>query len=270
MKICALDLETIPSQVISETARPQFDPNDIKVGNVKDPIKINEKIEKARQEFEIGLSKKMSTDKDLCQITTFVGYIYTTSIGKKKIINEEVLQWPPLDSEYEVVDGAWDFIKWAYSKKIPLVTFNGNGFDLPVLFAAAMRLDIPISKSMYDALIFRYENNHHYDLMKILTGETHPVAGKTLDFYLSLFQLGNKTEDMDGSKVYPLWQAKEYDKISEYCKQDVLMTAKLFERVEPWIVKDVDVADGEIEEDAGRELNDQPWIDAKSPETGII
>jgi len=263
MKIAVFDIETIPNQFLPEGVTPEFDPDTVKIGNIKDQAKIDEKVKMACVEFEAGLAKKMSTDKDLCQVTIFVGYIFTNSIAKERIIAKRILQWPPLDEEYEVVSGAWDFIRNAYSDKTPLVSFGGNGFDLPVLFAAAMRLDIPISRSMYDAITYRYENERHYDLMRSLTGEIHPVRGKSLEFYLNCFQLGNKTTDMDASKVYPAWQAKEYTKISEYCEQDVLMTAKLFERVEPWIAKDVETGDGEIEKDVEEALENEPWIDAK-------
>lgn len=264
MKIAAFDIETIPNQSLPEGITPEFDSAEIKVGNAGSE-KAQEKIDKERAKFEEGLAKKMSIDKDLCQVTTFVGYIYTTSIVEEKIIDKKVLQWPPLDEEYEVIYEAWDFIKRAYNNKIPLVSFGGNGFDLPVLFTAAIRLDVPLSRSMYDAITFRYENNHHYDLMRSLTGEIHPVRGKSLEFYLNCFRLGQKTTDMDGSQVYPAWQAKEYTKISEYCEQDVLMTAKLFERVAPWIAKDADKAEKEIEEDKGQELSDDElWVDDKT------
>ena len=245
MKIAVFDIETIPNQFLPEETKTEFTET-IKTGNLKDQDKIDAKV-----------NKKMSTDKDLCQITTFVGCTY-----KEKALEVKVLQWPPLDEEYEVVSGAWDFIRRAYSDKIPLVSFGGNGFDLPVLFAAAMRLDIPVSRSLYDAITYRYENDRHYDLMRSLTGETHPVTGKSLNFYLGLFRLGKKTEGMDGSQVYPAWQAKEYIKISEYCEQDVLMTAKLFDRVEPWICKVADTEDGEIGKDVEEALEDEPWIDA--------
>jgi len=263
MIIACIDCETIPSQSLPEDLIPQFDPDSVKIGNVKDPIKIEEKINQARSEFEEDLDKKMSTDKDLCQVTTFVGYIYTTSMVEKKVIDKKIFQWPPLDEEYEIIYGAWDFIKYAYNNKIPLVSFGGNGFDLPVLFAAAIRLDIPISRSMYDNITYRYENKYHYDLMRSLTGEIHPVRGKSLEFYLNCFQLGHKTDGMDGSQVYPAWQAKEYAKISEYCEQDVLMAAKLFERVEPWIIKEIETGEGEIDKETEEALENEPWIDAR-------
>ncbi len=265
MKICVIDCETIPSTILPEACLPQFDADEIKVGNAG-PAKAQEKIDKEKAKFDEGLAKKMATDKDLCQVTTFVGYTYTTSITEDKIIDKKVLQWPPLDEEYEVVYGAWDFIKHAYNAKIPLVSFGGNSFDLPVLFAAAIRLDISLSRSMYEAITFRYENDRHYDLMRSLTGEIHPVRGKSLEFYLNLFQLENKTIDMDGSQVYPAWQAKEYTKIAEYCEQDVFTLAKLFERVAPWLAKEVDRIEENIEEDKGQEVSDDElWMQPIKP-----
>ena len=43
---------------------------------------------------------------------------------------------------------------------------------------------------------------------------------------------------MDGSKVYPMFQEGKIAEILEYCKQDVLATAQLFERVAPWIYRE--------------------------------
>ena len=247
MGYLVFDIETIVSQEISPEMLEAF-AETIKTGNIKDQAKIDEKI-----------NKKLGTDKDMCQVCTFVGYAHT-----KETVIKRVLQWPPLD-EYEVVSGAWDFIKHAYNDKIPLVTFGGNGFDLPVLYTAAMRLDIPVSRSMYEAITYRYENDRHYDLMRSLTGEIHPVTGKNLDFYLGLYKLGSKTPGMDGSLVYPAWKNGEYKLISDYCERDVEMTGALFERVSPWIRKANDTSDGEIviDEEDQKKLDEAPWEDAK-------
>jgi len=227
MKTITFDIETIPRQNLPEGVRPEFDPDSVKLGNVKDPSKIDDKIQKAREEFVEGLDKKMSLDPDLCEVVM----VSFSTDGKMKSFGLDI-------EEYERVYEAWSNIISAYQGRIPLVSFNGIGFDLPVLLHSAIRLDVPVSPFIYSAITPRYGNHHHYDLMRILTGEIHPVTGKSLDFYLQLFGLGAKSGD--GSQVYGMWQAKEYDKLKAYCEQDVLMTAKLFERVEPWIVKETE------------------------------
>jgi len=261
MEILTLDIETIPRQDLPEALQPQFDPSEVKLGNLKDPDKVSFKLAEAEVEFNQGLAKKMSVDPDLCQVTTFVGYVYETARTETKVSKKVELQWPPEDEEYEVVFEAWDCIKQAYNRKIPLVTFNGTGFDLRVLFTAAMRLDIPVSRVMYDRLIAKWDNPYHYDLMRILTGENHPVRGKNLDFYLHLYGVGGKMEGMDGSKVYEAWQAKEYAKILEYCGVDVLRTAQLFDRVQYWMpIENIEQVD--MSPDEGKDLfGDALWAE---------
>jgi len=56
------------------------------------------------------------------------------------------------------------------------------------------------------------------------------------DFFLRLFGIGEKTIDMDGSKVYEKWLNGDHDIIKEYCEDDVLSTCKLFARIEPWVL----------------------------------
>lgn len=224
IKFAVFDIETIPGQSLPQDLIPQFDPDSVKVGNIKDQVKIDEKIETAQKEFEEGLSKKMSLDPDLCEVVCFVCQ------------NEKVFSFPPPHDE-QFITNAWWLIERAYHDHIPLVSYNGIGFDLPVLLHSAMKLDIPVSPQMYSDLTKKYDNRYHYDLMQILAG-WDKTKWKSLDFYLKLFGIGEKSGD--GSQVYDMWKVGEYDKVKAYCEQDVAMTAKLFERLEPWIVKELD------------------------------
>lgn len=233
MLIGCIDLESIPSQVLPKECRPEFNPDDVKLGNLKDPYKIEAKMAEEKKKFQESLNKKMSTDPALCQVCTFVGYQYNTKISEAE--TKQVIQYPPKD-EYEVIYEAWDFIKYCYNEKIPLVTFNGKGFDLPVLFFRAMLLDIPVDQGMYQNFMDKWKvTKHHYDLMQVFCGP-HPEKGKTFDFYLRLFGVGEKTIDMDASKVYEKWLNDEYDIIKAYCEDDVSNLCKLFIRIAPWII----------------------------------
>lgn len=234
MIIGGIDIETIPSQVLPKGCFPAFEPDNVKIGNLKDPHKIKLKLADEKKKFEESLSKKMATDSALCQVCTFVGYYYDTNTNH--LVDKKVAQWPPADTEYSVVFEAWDFIKQCYESRIPLVSFAGKTFDLFVLFYRAMLQDIPIDQAMYKLLTEKWNvTKHHYDLMQILVGP-YPERGKDLEFYLRLFDQGEKTIDMDGSKVYEKWLNDEHDIIREYCEDDVLSTCKLFARIEPWII----------------------------------
>ena len=220
MKIGCFDIETVPGQNLPEDCRADI-VETVKCGNLG-PEKAKEKID-----------KKMATDPVSCQVTTFCGILYDTS--KHEEIARVSTQWPPEESEYECIYRAWEFINGCHSSRTPLVSFNGIGFDLPVLLFRAMVTDVRVEQGMYEQLTKKWGTKQHYDLMLVLSG-WNPSRWKKFDFYLGLFGIGKKTDDMDGSKVYAAWQAKEYDKIQRYCEEDVMNLCRLFERVEHWIV----------------------------------
>lgn len=224
MNFATFDIETIPSTTLPEGVTPEFDPDTVKVGNIKDPVKAKGKIGQAKLDFDEALNKKMSLDPDLCEVVCFVG-------------NKEGINYSQWTAKAELVKYAWDFIKDAYLDHIPLVSFNGTGFDLPVLWHQAMKLNIPVSPQVYYDLTKRYDNKYHYDIMELLsTWDFAKKKTKPLAFYLKLFGIGEKTGD--GSEIYGWHKAGEYDKIREHCEQDVKLTAKLFEKLAPYIVKE--------------------------------
>jgi predicted PolB exonuclease-like 3'-5' exonuclease len=73
------DIETIPNQ---NRLAPEFDPESVKVGNLKDAAKIADKIAEAKTEWESGLSKKLSLDGDLCEIVFREGRTLVSWNGK--------------------------------------------------------------------------------------------------------------------------------------------------------------------------------------------
>ena len=208
MKYCVIDLESIPCQSLSEDLKADFIKT-VKAGNLG-PEKAQEKID-----------KKMSLDPDLCEVVCFVANSYHY-FGDGHMHTKEV-------------QIAWDLISKAYFDHIPLVSFNGIAFDLPVLWHQAMKLNIPVSPQMYSDLTKKYDNKWHYDLMELLANWDRS-KWKSLNFYLKLFGIGEKTGD--GSQIYGWWQAGLYENIREHCETDVKLTAKLFEKLQDYIVRE--------------------------------
>lgn len=241
MRILTIDCETIPNMSIPESCRPTFDPDSIKLGNLKDPIKIEAKLAEEREAFEGKLCKTMSTDPALCQVCTFVGIEFDTDAMEP--VSEVAMQLTAEDEndDLEIITNAWNQIHKAYQERIPLVTFNGIGFDLPVLLFRAICQDVPVDRVMYDRLTMKYKNQFHYDLMQALAGWDKQRWNK-LEFYLNLFGIGTKG-GMDGSQVYSAYMVGEYDKIKSYCRNDVMATSKLFARVAPWYYFELEGAD---------------------------
>jgi predicted PolB exonuclease-like 3'-5' exonuclease len=120
-----------------------------------------------------------------------------------------------------------------------LVSWNGGGFDLPVLHYRALLHGV--SAPNYWEIgeseqAFRYNNylsRYHYrhmDLMDILAAY-QPRANAPLDEIAVMLGLPGKM-GMEGSKVWDAFQRGEIDAIRNYCETDVLNTYLIYLRFE--------------------------------------
>jgi predicted PolB exonuclease-like 3'-5' exonuclease len=118
-----------------------------------------------------------------------------------------------------------------------LVSWNGSGFDLPVLHYRAMRHKV--SAPLYwqtgeGQTAFRYNNYisryhmRHTDLMDLLA-LYNGRAYVPLDQMAGLLGYPGKL-GMDGSKVWPTYQAGDIEKIRQYCETDVMNTYLVYLR----------------------------------------
>lgn len=112
-----------------------------------------------------------------------------------------------------------------------LITWNGSGFDLPVLHYRC--LIHGISSRRYwdkgqDDRSFQYNNylsryhDRHTDLMDVLAAYNFR-ANAPLDELAKLCGFPGKL-GMDGSQVWPTWLAGGIDDIRAYCETDVVNT----------------------------------------------
>lgn len=117
-----------------------------------------------------------------------------------------------------------------------LVTWNGRGFDLPVLNMRALRWGVPWGW-YYDSqgTRYRYSTEGHLDLMDFLSDYGASRQMK-LDDVAHLVGLPGKaaSDGFDGSQVAEL-VARPYAeenrlKVARYCLQDVIQTALVFLR----------------------------------------
>ena len=140
----------------------------------------------------------------------------------------------PGDGERELVKRFFDGI----DKYTPqLVTWNGSGFDLPVLHYRALFHGIVASRYWDlgdDDRDFKWNNyisrfhTRHIDLMDLLAGYQNR-AFAPLDDIAQLCGLPGKL-GMDGSKVWQAWREGKIDAIRDYCETDVANTYLLFQR----------------------------------------
>jgi 3'-5' exonuclease len=120
-----------------------------------------------------------------------------------------------------------------------LVSWNGGGFDLPVLHYRALAAGVNASRyweTGEEDSAFRYNNYlsryhwRHIDLMDVLSG-FQPRARASLADTAALLGLPGKL-GFDGSQVWDAWLAGEIMRIRRYCETDVLNTYLVYLRFE--------------------------------------
>jgi len=109
-----------------------------------------------------------------------------------------------------------------------LVTYNGRGFDLPVLFHRSITHGVTEGRQRIRqaAQDNRYRPSVHVDLMDVVT-----FAGAASRWPLAAYALGygfaSPKQDMDGAQVGPAVAAGRLLDVVRYCAGDVLATAHM-------------------------------------------
>lgn len=138
--------------------------------------------------------------------------------------------------EAEIIQRFFDGIE----KYTPdLISWNGGGFDLPVLHYRAMRHGIQAPRyweSGNEDQAFRFNNylnryhTRHLDLMDVLSS-FQARARVSLQSMAMLLGLPGKL-GMSGDKVWDAYLAGQIDVIRNYCETDVLNTFLVYLRFE--------------------------------------
>ena len=140
----------------------------------------------------------------------------------------------PDDPERELIQRFFDGID-KYSPQ--LVSWNGGGFDLPVLHYRGLRHRVQASRYWdmgEDDREFKWNNYisryhaRHLDLMDLLA-MYQPRASAPLDEMAQLLGFPGKI-GMSGGKVWEKFQAGRIDDIRAYCETDVVNTYLVYLR----------------------------------------
>ena len=124
---------------------------------------------------------------------------------------------------------------WKYYNRPTLVTFNGRGYDLPLLELAAFRYGLVLPEwfkstgPSYDQSRYRYNSNAHIDLLDFFSNYGAMRVSGGLNLLTTLIGKPGKT-GMDGSQVQDMFDAGKVQEINNYCRQDVLDTYFVFLR----------------------------------------
>ena len=156
----------------------------------------------------------------------------------------------PESTEAELIQHFFDGIE---RYRPTLVSWNGSGFDLPVLHYRGL-LHGAVAPRYWDEgdgdKEFRFNNyinrfhKRHTDLMDVLAGYQMQSAAP-LDEIAALAGFPGKM-GMDGAQVLDAWLAGEVDGIRHYCETDVLNTYGIYLR---WLLNAGHLTPDELEQE---------------------
>lgn len=112
-----------------------------------------------------------------------------------------------------------------------LVTYNGRGFDLPVIAMRCLRHGIPFRHYYQNRDVrYRFSPEGHLDLMDFVADYGASKASR-LDIIAKLCGMPGKV-GVDGKDVGPLVHAGRIEEVRNYCLCDVVQTAAVLLRVQ--------------------------------------
>lgn len=135
-------------------------------------------------------------------------------------------------SEKEILSEFLGFI----DKHTPrLISYNGRGFDLPMMMIRAMKYNLSVPKyfnsnDKWCNYKTRYDGAWAMDLLDFIS-DFRAVSGLKLDTLCASLGLPGKY-DVHGDQVIELYYDNELEKINEYCQSDALNTYWLFLKYE--------------------------------------
>jgi hypothetical protein len=184
----------------------------------KPRLSLLDAITEAREAPTKTISE-MSFDPDTLRIIA-VGY----AVGDE----EPVTLTLDTCTEFEMLCQIW----MAMEMERPWVTYNGLRFDIPAIVARSMLLGVkPTVKVDWR----RYGNSQQCDLMEVLSlGGLRKWKG--LKKVAPLYGIDVPVTEVDGSNVFSLYQANDWETISRYLASDIEVTRALYRKVQGYFL----------------------------------
>ena len=219
--ILAFDIETIPD---AHAIRPLHDfPNDISDADVVEYALQKRRAQNGSDFLPLHLHRVVAIS---CCLRWSDDKVHVSTIGKIE------------DDEATVLRKFYDLLE-RYTPQ--LVSWNGGGFDLPVLHYRSLIHGISAARywdmgdgDFGDSRDFKWNNYlsryhmRHCDLMDVLA-MYNGRANAPLDQMAKLCGFPGKM-GMDGSKVWDAFQQGQLQEIRDYCETDAANTYLMFMR----------------------------------------
>jgi DNA polymerase elongation subunit (family B) len=128
--------------------------------------------------------------------------------------------------EAELLQRFWDVLE---RKRPRLVSFNGRGYDGPMLMIRSAQLGVACSRNLVPN---RYSIAEHCDLSDVLSFMGARREMYRLDYWCRRFGVESPKGGLDGSQVGRAYREGRIEEIGEYCLRDVRATGELYRKLE--------------------------------------
>jgi 3'-5' exonuclease len=204
---------------------------------------------------------------------TFVPYTYqipTAIVIAKLDKNYDLIDLVSLDEPefrpHVMTDSFWR--GWESYGRPQWITFNGRGFDLPVMELAAFRYGLSVpnwfknDSNSYSQPRNRFNVASHFDLQEFITNSGATWFRGGLDLLARLLGKPGKM-DVKGEQVQEMYNAGQLKEISDYCRCDVLDTYFVFLRVMVML--------GRIDREREKEIvkNAKCWLETRQLQCSV-
>jgi predicted PolB exonuclease-like 3'-5' exonuclease len=203
-----VDLETVGIDTASDYLEPIEAPS-----NYKNP----EAIEKYIKDATAKALDRCALDVDLCRIVALGHGEADWNSDHVIICRDEETEAAALESLAKQITNVAGVVQ-------TLISFNGFGYDLPVLMRRAQYLGVTFPLLNLD----RYRTSH-IDLMQKLTFNG-AIKAHSLKFYCSRFGLPVE-DNIDGSQIAALVKAGDWAAVESHCRSDLKLTRFLAQKL---------------------------------------
>lgn len=128
--------------------------------------------------------------------------------------------------EREILEGFWKIVAARGVRQF--IGHNIRDFDLPFVIK---RSRIHGVKPTWMPSFARYRSDQIYDTMQEWSLWSYGQSAVSLDKLAKIFGLPTSKDAMDGSAVWPYYQAGRIEEICEYCKKDVVLTRQVYDKL---------------------------------------
>ena len=139
--------------------------------------------------------------------------------------------------EKAILERFWELVAFRGNDgRLPasrLVTFNGRGYDGPMLMVRSAQLGVVPSRNLVP---YRYDVGDHCDLFDVLTFMGSTRDRYSLDYWCRRFDVESPKGSIDGSQVGRAYREGRVDEIGEYCLRDVRATGELYRKVQDTLI----------------------------------